>query len=100
MSAVDSTPHCNPARMAKEAQMSQRMDVHEPITNRIIEAIDKGAGKFKLPWHRPAASLERPTNIQSGKPYNGINVVTLWVEAQLKNYATPVWGNTGHVSRG
>ena len=43
MSAVDSTPHCNPARMAKEAQMSQRMDVHEPITNRIIEAIEKGA---------------------------------------------------------
>ena len=78
--------------MAKEVQMSQRMDVHEQITNRIIEAIEKGAGEFRLPWHRPAASLQRPANIQSGKPYNGINVVTLWVEAQLKNYATPVWG--------
>lgn len=72
--------------------MSQRIDVHQEITNRIIEAIEKGAGKFQLPWHRPAASLERPVNIQSGKRYRGINVVTLWVEAQLKNYSAPVWG--------
>jgi len=72
--------------------MSQRLDVHEQITNRIIEAIEKGAGQFKLPWHRPAASLERPVNIVTGRGYRGINVVTLWVEAQLKNYSVPVWG--------
>lgn len=72
--------------------MSQRIDVHQEITNRIIEAIEKGAGKFKLPWHRPAASLERPVNILSGKGYRGINVVALWVEAQLKNHSVPVWG--------
>ena len=72
--------------------MSQRIDVHEQITNRIIEAIEKGAGEFKLPWHRPAGSLTRPTNIHSKKAYRGINVVTLWVEAQLKGYEVPIWG--------
>ncbi len=72
--------------------MAKRIDVHEEITNRIIEAIEKGAGEFKLPWHRPAGSITRPTNIQSKKAYRGINVVTLWVEAQLRGYATPVWG--------
>ncbi|MBP6771154.1 MAG: ArdC family protein [Reyranella sp.] len=72
--------------------MAKRIDVHEEITNRIIEAIEKGAGEFKLPWHRPAGSITRPTNIQSKKPYRGINVVSLWVEAQLRGYATPVWG--------
>ena len=72
--------------------MSPKLDVHQEITNRIVAAIEKGAGDFKLPWHRPAASLERPVNIQSGNRYRGINVVTLWVEAQLKGYATPVWG--------
>ncbi len=60
--------------------MSQRIDVHEQITNRIIAAIEQGAGEFKLPWHRPAGSITRPVNIQSGKGYRGINVVTLWVE--------------------
>lgn len=72
--------------------MSQRIDVHEQITNRIIAAIEKGAGEFKLPWHRPAGSITRPTNIESKKAYRGINVVTLWVEAQIKGYAVPVWG--------
>ena len=72
--------------------MSQRVDIHEQITNRIIEAIEKGAGTFKLPWHRPAGSITRPTNIQSKKAYRGINVVTLWVEAQLRGFGAPVWG--------
>lgn len=72
--------------------MTKRIDVHEEITNRIIEAIERGAGEFKLPWHRPAGSITRPVNIQSKKGYRGINVVTLWVEAQLKGYAVPVWG--------
>lgn len=72
--------------------MSQRIDVHEEITNRIIKAIEAGAGAFKLPWHRPAGSITRPTNIQSKKPYRGINVVSLWVEAQLRGYTVPVWG--------
>ena len=72
--------------------MTKRIDVHEEITNRIIEAIEHGAGEFKLPWHRPAGSITRPVNIQSKKGYRGINVVTLWVEAQLRGYASPVWG--------
>ena len=97
--------------------MSQRIDVHQAITDRIIEAIDKGAGEFKLPWHRPAGSITRPTNIESKKSYRGINTPTLpcskrsnmpstslnlsatskdrlvtpWVEAQIKDYATSVW---------
>jgi antirestriction protein ArdC len=80
--------------MAKGDPMSHRVDVHEQITNRIIEAIERGmvAGAFKLPWHRPAGSITRPTNIESKKAYRGINVVTLWVEAQLKGYSVPVWG--------
>ena len=72
--------------------MSQRIDVHQHITDRIIAAIEQGAGEFKLPWHRPAGSIARPTNIESGKGYRGINVGSLWVEAQLKGYAVPVWG--------
>ena len=74
------------------AIMSQKIDVHQHITDRIIAAIEQGAGAFKLPCHRPAGSIARPTNIESGKGYRGINVVSLWVEAQLKGYAVPVWG--------
>ena len=72
--------------------MSQRFDVHEEITNRIIAAIEQGTDAFKLPWHRPAGSITRPKNIASGQLYRGINVVTLWVEAQVRGFSVPVFG--------
>ncbi len=72
--------------------MSQKIDVHEEITNRIIAAIEQGTDAFKLPWHRPAGSITRPRNIASGQLYRGINVVTLWVEAQIRGFSVPVFG--------
>lgn len=37
--------------------------------------------------------IDHPADhIDPKKAYRGIKVVTLWVEAQLKDYATPVWG--------
>ena len=64
------------------AIMSQKIDVHQHITDRIIAAIEQGAGAFKLPWNRPAGSIARPTNIESGKGYRGINIVP---EARLRH---------------
>ena len=76
----------------RDGVIAEEASDHLPQPCPLLGDIEKGAGEFKLPWHRPAESLERPVNIQSGKAYRGINVVTLWVEAQLKSYATPVWG--------
>ena len=64
--------------------MSQRIDVHQAITDRIISAIKQGAGEFKLPWHRPAGSITRPVNIAPGKGYLGINVVTLLSRRRIR----------------
>jgi len=64
--------------------MSQRFDVYQAITERIIEAIEHGAGELKLPWHRPAGSLTRSVNIHSGAAYRGISVMTLWVRRSAR----------------
>ncbi|MEQ1613832.1 MAG: ArdC family protein [Hyphomicrobiaceae bacterium] len=63
--------------------MSQKMEVHQATTERIIEPI--GAEAFKLPWHRPSAALERPVNIQSSKSYRGVNMLTHWIEAPVRS---------------
>jgi len=67
-------------------------EVHQHITDQIITAIEAGVDEFKLPWNRPAGSITRPKNIASGQLYRGINVVTLWVEAQIHGYSVPVFG--------
>lgn len=69
-----------------------RIDVHQHITDQIVNAIEQGVGDLKLPWNRPAGSITRPKNIASGQLYRGINVVTLWVEAQIRGFSVPLFG--------
>lgn len=71
---------------------SSKMDIHQEITNRIVEALET-AGDVQLPWIRSAGgSHARPKNIASNNPYNGINVLSLWISALDKNFPSNVWG--------
>ena len=70
---------------------SSRTDLHQTVTDRIVAALDINPGSWRRPWQGGAAT-GRPRNIASGKPYNGINVVALWAEAQLEQYPQAVWG--------
>jgi antirestriction protein ArdC len=38
----------------------QRLDIHQHITDRIVATIERGAGDFRLPWHRSTGSIVRP----------------------------------------
>jgi antirestriction protein ArdC len=71
---------------------TERFDIHQHITDKIISAIERGAGEFRLPWHRSAGNIMRPINIASKKPYRGVNVLALWAAAEEKAYTSGVWG--------
>jgi antirestriction protein ArdC len=79
----------------KETIMSKsetpRRDIHAEITNQLIAAIEADPGKPTLPWHRGGGALHMPVNALTGKAYSGINILNLWVMAEVKHYATPVW---------
>jgi antirestriction protein ArdC len=71
---------------------AEKFDVHQDITNRIVAAIET-AGAFRLPWaRRSGGAMKRPVNIDTGKPYNGVNIVSLWVEALAADHPSNVWG--------
>ncbi len=68
------------------------LDVHQAITDRIVASIEEGsAGTFRMPWNQAGAS-GLPTNIASGKHYNGINILALWVASLSLGYTRPIWG--------
>jgi antirestriction protein ArdC len=66
-----------------------RNDVYEAITDRVIAAIEAGAGDWQMPWHRSGVS--RPLNAHTKKPYRGVNVVALWVAAESYQYCSGFW---------
>jgi antirestriction protein ArdC len=69
----------------------ERFDIHQTITNKIVAAIEAGAGDFVMPWHRKKGGL-MPKNVLSGNHYKGINILALWVEAQGNGFSSDVWG--------
>lgn len=59
-------------------------DIHRDITEKIVAAIEKGAGICTLPWH---SSLKgRPENARTGSLYKGVNVLALWIDSIEKAY--------------
>jgi antirestriction protein ArdC len=70
----------------------QPLDVHQHITDRIVAAMEAGAGDWQMPWHQSGHAITRPRNIASGKAYRGINVLSLWLAAEEKGYARGLWG--------
>jgi antirestriction protein ArdC len=70
----------------------ERFDIRQRITDTIVRAIERGAGEFRLPWHRAAGNIMCPVNIASKKAYRGINVVALWAYAEESGYSSGIWG--------
>lgn len=68
-----------------------RFDIHQHLTDRIVAAIEAGAGRWQMPWHCGSGG-RHPVNVGSGNAYRGINVLALWVEAQVNGFRSHLWG--------
>lgn len=70
---------------------TDRRDIHAEITNKLIAAIKADPGRPSMPWRRSSAPLFMPENALTKNPYNGINIVSLWVSAEAQSFTSPVW---------
>lgn len=73
-----------------------RRDIHREITDRIVAAMERGAAAFEMPWHRGGITQGRPANALSRHPYRGVNVLVLWVAAEVHGYRSGYWGTYNH----
>jgi Antirestriction protein len=87
------------SRQAQEAIMhgtvlsEGKADVFTSITSKIVSAIEAGAREFNMPWHGGIISPSFPVNASTDKPYRGVNVVALWVDAMVKRYISGYWAS-------
>ena len=79
--------------MADDVLSKPRLDLYGEITKRIAAAIQAGPCEFKAPWHIPAGHAALPTNALTHADYRGINILNLWIEAQLRGYANNLWAS-------
>ena len=69
-----------------------KTDIYRKITDTIVSQLEKGVRPWQKPWDaaHTEGRIARPLRY-SGVPYNGINVLILWIEALEKTYASPYW---------
>lgn len=63
-------------------QTNTKRDVYAIVTDKIIEMLDKG----KIPWRQPWTKSGEPSNLISGKPYRGVNIMLLASLGYAQNY--------------
>jgi antirestriction protein ArdC len=73
-------------------QRTEKQDVYTRITNQIVSHLEKGVRPWVRPWNaeHAAGRITRPLR-HNGKPYSGINVLSLWTSAMAQNFAAPIW---------
>ncbi|MBD1574829.1 DUF1738 domain-containing protein [Vibrio sp. S17_S38] len=65
-------------------------DFHQKITNQIIEALESGTKPWECPWDNTVAN-SIPFNGSTGKSYNGMNIMLLWMTAFERKFSSSVW---------
>lgn len=72
--------------------MTEKFDCRQIVTDKIIAAIEAGAGKWEMPWHRVSTGSDAmPVNAARGNYYRGANVVILWMAQGAAGYPTAEW---------
>ena len=65
-------------------------DLYATVTQRIIAALEAGTPPWQCPWRRDGADA-RPANATTGRPYRGVNVLLLNVQAMACGYRSSRW---------
>jgi antirestriction protein ArdC len=74
------------------SRAQSRFDLHQTITDQIVAAIERvSADDFRLPWHRSGMSSIQPKNALTKNAYRGINIVALWISAEVHSYPRSLW---------
>ncbi len=78
--------------MSTQENTATKPDVYRRVTDAIINAIETGAGQYRMPWTVRQDKGFSPVSVGSAKPYRGINTLVLWAQSQSKSYSSALWG--------
>jgi len=70
----------------------KRSDVYTRVTNHIVGELERGTRPWLKPWNaeHAAGRINRPLR-HNGQKYSGINILTLWLEAETRGFVSPFW---------
>jgi antirestriction protein ArdC len=80
------------ARFKPRAVDAPARDIYQEVTDKIVAQLEKGVRPWTRSWGANAAGLPGGFPLRAnGKPYRGVNVSLLWIQAAICGYASPYW---------
>lgn len=78
---------------ARRAPKTERADLYQQVTDKIVAALEKGTAPWRKPWRtaqkRTGSGL--PANATTGKAYSGVNIPLLWMAAEERGFSSDRW---------
>jgi antirestriction protein ArdC len=71
---------------------TRREDLYTTITGTIVAQLEAGCRPWHQPWNaaHAAGGISRPLRC-TGQPYNGVNVLVLWLTSFQRGYSCPIY---------
>ncbi|MDP8185349.1 ArdC family protein [Phocoenobacter skyensis] len=69
--------------------INQQKDLYQQITDKIVNALEKGTMPWIKPWNQAVSGL--PYNADSKRSYQGINCFLLWLSQLQNGYSQRKW---------
>lgn len=77
----------------KQESKTTRRDLHQQVTDTIIQQLENGVVPWHQPWKGKSVSIPPlPLNFSTGKKYRGINILLLWSSTISSHYTSAEWG--------
>ena len=73
--------------MSEHKKSGDRFDLYQAVTDRIIEAMERGV----CPWKKPWKAIGGPPRNIRGRKYRGINAFLLAAQSAFENWTHPVF---------
>ncbi|NOI26692.1 ArdC family protein [Vibrio mediterranei] len=74
----------------KKVTDKKQMDIYQVVTDRIIEALEKGVKPWECPWDESGIS-SLPKNFTTHANYQGVNILLLWDALYTKGFLSNQW---------
>lgn len=78
---------------AHRAPKTERADLYQQVTDKIVAALEKGTAPWRKPWRtaQKRGGNCLPANATTGKAYSGINIPLLWMAAEERGFSSDRW---------
>ena len=70
---------------------TERTDIHQSVTDRIIRELEAGTVPWVCPWSRAKCGIALPRNAATDRAYSGINILMLWGSVEMQGFSTQKW---------